>query len=712
MSGQNLPPHIEKELDAYADWIKKYRLHQIGDIKMQKIRLQLGTYAQRQEGVQMQRIKFPGGKITADQLKTLADLADRYASGFIHLTTREDAQLYYVKLEDCPALMKELARVGITTREACGNTVRNITACYRSGVSANEVFDASPYAQVLFRFLVRNKFNQVMPRKFKIAFEGCAEDHAGVRFHDLGFQAVLREEGGKLRRGFRTYIGGSLGAVPYLGHLYTEFLPVEELFNLAAATVRLFDRYGERKNRMAARMKFLIRKWGWEKFKAALDVERAEVKLDPTLVGVIERAGDETPLPALPDELPQASLGTIESRAYKEWLRDSVLEHKYPGFKGVIVRIKLGDLLTDPARRLAEIARRFSQGELRITRHQNLFLPWVPEKALAALYQALAEINLVLPGAETLDDVTICPGADTCRLGLTSAKGLGSQIFNAWGNGLGQFKETCRGIQIKASGCPNSCAQHAVANIGFQGAALSKDGKTVPAYELFVGGEIAGEKTRVAERVGKFPARNGVKVVETLLALYVQERQQGESFSACMVRLGKERLRSALAPLAQIPSFHEDPEFYQDWGHENEKFAVRTGIKGECAGTVVQEKVPVMADARERLAQAEAFFAHKEYQYAQFEAYEAMAQAARVPLYAALCDPFTSEQALWEFENIFVRAGRVPDTWKNFADEVEKEKNAPPSESRAQSLINLARDFLVVCEEVFSQLQQAAAVKT
>ncbi|MCM3905092.1 MAG: nitrite/sulfite reductase, partial [Pyrinomonadaceae bacterium] len=245
-----IPNVVEEELSHYEEQIKRYRAGALNETKMQKLRLHFGTYAQRQEGVQMQRIKIPGGVLTADQLATLADAADRFGSGFIHFTTREDAQIYYVKLEEAPTLLRFLAAAGITSREACGNTVRNITACYRAGTSATEAFNVSPYADALFRYLVRNKFNQNLGRKFKIAFEGCADDHSGLRIHDIGLWAVTQTRNGKLRRGFRVYLGGGLGAAPHLAHLYTEFLPVEELFNLAAATLRLFDRYGERKARM------------------------------------------------------------------------------------------------------------------------------------------------------------------------------------------------------------------------------------------------------------------------------------------------------------------------------------------------------------------------------------------------------------------------------------------------------------------------------
>src|SRR2546425_5582629 len=272
-----LPDYVRDELAHYEEQIRKYRAGEVDETKMQKLRLHFGTYAQRQEGVQMQRIKIPGGLLTADQLVRLADAADRFGSGFLHFTTREDAQVYYVKLEETPDLLRFLAEAGITSREACGNTVRNITACYRAGTSATEAFNVLPYSQALFRFLVRNKYNQNLGRKFKITFEGCADDHSALRIHDIGLWAVTKTRNGKLRRGFRVYLGGGLGAAPHLAHLYTDFLPADEVVNLAAAALRLFDRYGERKARMKARMKFLVETMGWDAFRAALDQERERV---------------------------------------------------------------------------------------------------------------------------------------------------------------------------------------------------------------------------------------------------------------------------------------------------------------------------------------------------------------------------------------------------------------------------------------------------
>ena len=279
---QGLPDLVRDELNEFEENVKKFRAGKIGDVKFQKIRLQLGTYAQRQDGVQMQRIKIPYGGMTSEQLRRLSDVSDKYASGFMHLTTRQDVQLYYIKLEDVPNMMRELADAGITTREACGNTVRNVTASPITGASPTETFDVTPYAEAFKNFMLRNPICQNMGRKFKVCFESNQDiDNAGIMIHDLGFRAKITEIDGKKQKGFQLYVGGGLGASPSLGHLWSEFIPVEEMIPLSASIVRIFDRYGERKIRMKARMKFLIRKLGFDKFKELVDEERANLEVDP-----------------------------------------------------------------------------------------------------------------------------------------------------------------------------------------------------------------------------------------------------------------------------------------------------------------------------------------------------------------------------------------------------------------------------------------------
>jgi sulfite reductase beta subunit-like hemoprotein/uncharacterized protein (UPF0332 family) len=571
-----------------------------------------------------------------------------------------------VKLEETPDLLRFLAAAGITTREACGNTVRNITACYRSGTSATEAFDVLPYAEALFRFLVRNKYNQNLGRKFKITFEGCAEDHSGLHIHDIGLWSVIRTEDGEARRGFRVYLGGGLGASPHLARLYSEFLPVEELFNLAASALRLFDRYGERKARMKARMKFLVETMGWEAFRAALDQERELVGPLP-LSDYLTETAEFVPEPAPRTRGLQVLDPRRSAPQFQSWVRDSVIAHKLDGFRGVHVRIKLGDLTATRARDLAAIAKRFSSNQLRLSIDQNIYLPWVREENLADLYLALNELSLADRGTGTVADVTTCPGSDTCRLGIASAKGLGNALSNAFDGSLARYAELARPLRVKISGCPNGCAHHSVADIGFYAAALTHEERSVPAHFLTLGGRTLPNNAQVGSLLGKFPAKNCTKVTETLLALYETEKLPADDFNSFVNRTGTGRLKKILEPWRQVPSFADDPSFYQDYGHEYESFAVRKGVKGECAGSTVAETVPTIEAAREWLSQAEALIYHKEYEAAVLAAYEAAAAAARVPLYQKLVDPFNADEALWEFENLFVLSGETEGAWQQIS---------------------------------------------
>ncbi|MFN0120611.1 MAG: nitrite/sulfite reductase, partial [Blastocatellia bacterium] len=675
-----VPELVRAEMAQYTEQIKKFRAGLIGETKMQKFRLQFGTYAQRQEGVCMQRIKIPGGYLSADQLTRLADVAAQYAGGFIHFTTREDAQLYYLQLEDAPAMMISLAEVGITTREACGNTVRNITACYRAGISPDEPFNVYPYACALQKYLLRNRFNQTLGRKVKFAFEGCAVDHSMLAFHDLGFHAVTRVENGETRRGFRVHVGGGLGAGPHVAHIYSEFLPVGEMFNFAAAIVRVFDRYGERKQRMKARMKFLVQSLGWQAFRDAVDAERR-------IIGPLPDVADLLEPEIIPGNLPaRTSLNVLDpltgEENYQQWARDAVIAHRVAGYRGVHVRTKFGDITSDRARALADVARRFSASQIRVSIEQNLFLPWVRVEDLPALYKDLHGIALGDPGAETIADVTACPGADTCRLGIASAKGLGTAISDAFYDDgqLAAYRESYRDLRIKVSGCPNGCAQHAIASIGFHAAAVSQGGRNVPAHLLFLGGQANHGNPRAGHVVGRFPARAAVNVVEALLRLHETEKLPGEEFNAFIKRLGDERVKAVLEPLKAIPAYEDDPRFYEDYGHENEKFAVRGGLRGECAGTPVAEIIPVIENAQAHLNQAQALLGHGNFEQAQIEAFEAAAAAARVPLYKHLVDPFSAAETLWEFENIFVHSGQTDGAWQDLTHLFTTLKNAAPDE--------------------------------
>ena len=491
---QGLPDLVREELNEYEENVKKYRAAQIGEVKFQKIRLQLGTYAQRQDGVQMQRIKIPYGGMTSDQLRRLSDVSDKYASGFMHLTTRQDVQLYYIKLENVPDMMRELADAGITTREACGNTVRNVTASPIAGASPTETFDVTPYAEAFKNFMLRNPICQNMGRKFKVCFESNPDiDNAGIMIHDLGFRARIRELEGKKQKGFQLYVGGGLGASPSLGHLWSEFVPVEEMIPLSASIVRIFDRFGERKVRMKARMKFLIRKLGFDKFRELVEEERANLNVDPSWNNYLKDIPEHELPPDKQYNFAEAGEDIEKDPEFIDWKNTNVSPAGEDGYSIVNIRIKLGDVPSDIGRALADISDNYADGNLRVTIQQNFVIRWVPDEALTSLYETLKNLKLSDPGADSFRDITACPGADTCRLGITSAKGLATRLTDLMNNGLGKYKDSCKNLKIKISGCPNSCAQHVSANIGFQGASITKDGRSVPAEMLFIGGGLYGD---------------------------------------------------------------------------------------------------------------------------------------------------------------------------------------------------------------------------
>lgn len=705
---ERLPELVARELEEYENDINKYKSGKMADIKFQKIRLQLGTYHQRQDGFQMQRIKIPYGGLNSAQVRRLADVADKYASGFIHLTTRQDVQIYYLKIDDVADMMRELADVGITTREACGNTVRNVTACHISGVSPAETFDVTPYAEAFKNFMLRNPICQNMGRKFKVCFEGCHDkDHAGIRIHDLGFRARLRETDGEIKRGFQVYVGGGLGASPELGHLWTEFMPVEEMIPFSAAVIRVFDRHGERKVRMKARMKFLVRKLGMDKFRELVENEMKILKVDPEWNSYLndisskhEKAPDkEFSYPAAPDN-------TENEDGYKRWEETNVFPHIREDYCMVNIRVLLGDVKTDTARRLADISDTYSDGHIRVSIQQNLVLRWVPRESLPSLYNALKEIELAHPGVDTFEDITACPGADTCRLGITSAKGLASTLTDKMSNGLGKYRDRLKDLRIKISGCPNSCAQHVSANIGFQGASITKDGRAVPSEMLFVGGGLYGDDSTMATPVVKVPTRNAPKVVERLLEIYEKEKSGNEHFNEVMSRLGAKNIKESIEDLRQIPSFDDDPSFYQDWGHEEEEFGVQQGVKGECAGATVAEKIPTFTDAEKRLEQAQALFLHGDYEGSISETYVACSDSAHVPLYTKLVDPFTPEQTIWTFENLCVLTGESDPKWKDVSEKFREFLDGEQTAQNAITFLELAKQFHAECQRIQNELNK------
>lgn len=576
-----LPVEVQAEIRRFVEEIEALEAGRRDPEDFKRFRLENGVYGIRgAPNLHMVRVKVRFGRITPEQLEALADIADRFTPDRrVHLTTRQDIQFHRVRRQDVPIVLAHIARAGLTTREACGNTVRNVTACPLAGISPTEVFDVTPYADAVSRYFLRNPIAQNLPRKFKIAFEGCREDHARVRIHDIGAVAVVRER----QRGFRLYIAGGLGAQPRAAERLEDFTPADLLVPTCEAVLRIFDRYGERRPehtfRMRARMKFLARQWGIERLRAAILAERRV--LLATRSGLvryeIEEEEEEPPDVELPKGTPALWTPTP---AYERWRRRNVMAQKQAGYVAVLVRCALGDLTSDALRALARLARRFCGGRVRTTITQNVLLRWVPDAALPWVYEELVAAGLA--DAQVVADVTRCPGADTCQLALTHSRGLAEAVRRVLiRDGFEELSEL-GDLTIKISGCMNSCGHHHIADIGFYGASSEVAGRALPQYVLLIGGYTEVEHVRFGRAIARIPAQWAPEALARVLALYRGERRGGESFREFVARVGPDRFREALAPLQQTPTFEDAPELYRDLGAEGDLFRAEMG-PGECA---------------------------------------------------------------------------------------------------------------------------------
>ena len=528
----------------------------------------------------MQRIKLPFGGLTPEQLEVIADCAEEYSDEILHVTTRQDFQLHYVHIEDTPDLMRRLAAVGVTTQEACGNSIRNITACPLAGVCHTETFDVAPYAQAMMEFLLGHPDVQDFGRKFKPAFSGCEHEACGlVQMHDGGF--IARIENG--RRGFKVVVGGGLGTVPYQAQVLSEFTPVEDLLVEMQAIARVFARLGERKNRNRARIKFLVAKLGIEEFRRLVTEEMKTIPHDPRHRGLVDN------LPVTQGEAvrPAASLnGAARPAGFDTWNVTNVRSQRQPGYRVVTLHLPLGDLTSAQARGLADIARKYSGDRMRTTVDQNIVLRFISDADLVAVYTELQAIGLAAAGASTIADITACPGTDTCKLGIASSRGLAGVLREQLAPRAEQQDDAVKSMSIKISGCFNSCGQHHLADIGFYGNSRGMDGRRVPHFQVILGGQRTENAAKYGMAVGAVPSKNAPKVVDALTDAYLAGREDGESFQDWSLRLGKRGLKALVEPLMDIPTFKEDQDFYIDFG-DARLFTMGDHGVGECAGEVV-----------------------------------------------------------------------------------------------------------------------------
>jgi sulfite reductase (NADPH) hemoprotein beta-component len=596
---------LTSDIDEFADTLAKFESGEIGPDQWRAFRLVRGTYGQRQaEDAQMLRVKIPQGVLTARQTQALAEVSEQYARGFAHITTRQNIQLHFLKLHDVEPVMRRLADEGLTTREACGNSVRNITACPWAGVSAEELFDVTPYAEALTRYFLRHRLSASLPRKFKIAFEGCTEDHALTAIHDIGWRAVVREEDGRPVRGFRVAAGGGTSTMCRSAAPLHEFLPVADMFASAEAIVRVFHRLGDYKHKHKNRMKFLIKSLGWERFRAEYEDALAEVlaegvpplPFDPE-AAPIENAPDWTrsaaPSPASlaarvqaqdtsgpgihPERRPVLHVADAD---YLEWQRRNVRKQKQSGYAAATVTLPLGDATAEQLRVLADLSNAYGDGTLRLTIDQDVIVRWIPIAQLQAFYTRLAAAGLGLAETGLPTNVTSCPGAESCRLAVTQSRGLGRTLHDALVANKA-LAESAPGLVVKMSGCPNGCGQHHIAGIGFQGSIRKLGGRAVPQYFVLVGGGPTSDGVAFGRLAAKIPARRAPLAVERLIGLYQRERTAGESATAFFQRVGLGEVKAVIADLEPLTEETAVAEDFIDLG-ETEAYSPEV-MDGECA---------------------------------------------------------------------------------------------------------------------------------
>lgn len=650
-------PELMREIEIYETEIELRKQGKMDEKLFAETRLRRGAYGQRYDNGQrwdgketqslhfpsefpeltkgvntlwdapgMQRIKVPFGGVNPHQLEVMAELAEEYSDGIAHVTTRQDFQLHYVHVDDTPALMRRLASVGITTREACGNSVRNVTACPFSGVCSTEAFDVTPYAKGLAFFLLGHPDVQDFGRKFKIAFSGCKDEGCGlVNMHDMGAIAVRRFENGVEKRGFELYVGGGLGTIPHQAKLFDAFLPEEELLPISQAIARVFARLGEKKNRNHARIKFLVAQLGIEEFKRIVLEERAILPDDPRWNAFLSelRGAEEEPLhPAQP------LLAEVQDADFTQWVRTNIRSQKQKGYATVMVTLPLGDITSDQLRALADIARRFTNGTLRTTVDQNIVLRWISEIDLPELYADLKAVGLAQPGAGTIVDITSCPGTDTCKLGIASSRGLAGELRQRLAEKSHTLDEAVQSLHIKISGCFNSCGQHHIADLGFYGVSRHAGNYTVPHFQVVLGGEWGHNAGTYGLAVGAVPAKRIPEVVERLTGKYVAEREKTETFQEFIQRIGKVQIKKLMDDLTRLPSHDEDPTLFTDWGDSREFTIGDMGV-GECAGEVVSHAEFGLAAAERQVFEAQISLDQNQFQKAGEQAYASMLQAAK-----------------------------------------------------------------------------------
>ncbi len=670
-------PIVERDILDLEKKISLFYEGKIDEERFRSLRLARGVYGQRQFGVQMIRIKLPYGKITSEQLHRIADVSDEYSRGRLHITTRQDIQIHHVSLDRTPELWAELEKDTITLREACGNTVRNVTASETAGIDRNEPFDVSPYAHAVFQFCLRNPICQELGRKFKISFSGTDEDSALSFMHDLGFIAKLKNG----ERGFKVMIAGGLGSQARLADVLFEFISSDKIIPMTEAVLRVFDRHGERAKRARARIKFLVKEIGLETFVKLVKEEQTALSVSTFPIDT-SKFEVEINIPEV--KVPQVEIDN--KAAYEQWLNTNVIPQKQKGRNAIGIKVHLGDFYTDKARLLANLIKKYTANELRLTLRQNILIRHVKEELLPFFYVELKKLGLAETGYNSTTDITACPGTDTCNLGISSSTGIASELERVLRNEYPQYAEN-KEIKIKVSGCMNSCGQHTMAHIGFQGMSIKAGKLIAPALQVLLGGSVLGNgKGRFADKVIKIPSKRGPEALRTILNDYELNVKEGESFLNYYDKQGEIYFYHLLKPLADSTNLQESD--FVDWG-SNSPYIREVGI-GECAGVIIDLVATLLFESEEKIENASEALKLDQYSDSIYYAYTSIVNTAKALLLTEGKKTNTQAGIIAQFEEVF---GDKIQLEKPFSEFVYQINNKQPSKEFAQKYLNDAKLF-------------------
>ena len=663
---------VEKDIIELADKIAQFKNLQIDEEKFRSLRLARGVYGQRQAGVQMIRIKLPYGKVLSNQLRRISEVSDEYSRGRLHITTRQDIQIHYVDLDRTPELWAELEKNDVTLREACGNVVRNVTASETAGIDIDEPFDVSPYADALFKFFLRNPICQEMGRKFKVSFSSTDEDTGLSYLHDLGYIAKI--ENGV--RGFKVMVAGGLGSQPRHAEVLYDFLPSDRIIPIMEGVLRVFDRFGERKSRAKARMKFLLKDIGLEAFKELIEQEQNAIEFKSVAID----AAAYIPSKPVSVEAPQVEIK--DQVAFDLWKSTNLIPQKQEGYVAIGIKVLLGDFYTDKARLLADLVDRYAAGEIRLTLRQNIVIPFVKEDLIPLFYTELEKLEFVEAGYNKAVDITACPGTDTCNLGISSSTGIAEELEKVIAAEYPQYLKN-EDLVIKISGCMNACGQHNMANIGFQGMTVRTPEKLVaPALQVLLGGGNFGDGNGAfADKVVKVPSKRGPEALRRILNDF-EANANGKKFAAYYKEKGEKYFYDFLNDLQDVSNLTQ--EDFIDWG-EQEKYVKEIGI-GECAGVVIDLIATLFLESDEKIENANEAFENGVYSGAIYYAYQSIVNSAKASLLAENKKTNTHASIISQFDEVFILEGKI-DLGTSFSDLIYQINKFAPTKEFAEKYI-------------------------